>query len=125
MPKLKPGAVVSSREEDVAISAAALSDADATPFTDAQSGAAKPPIRIGHPKVVSLMNKQTSKQPIPAFTTEAQERAYWETHDSTVHVDWSKAQRVKLPHLRPSTKTISLRKQLKTSPSNRPESKAK
>ena len=55
------------------------------------------------------MNKQTSKQPIPAFTTEAKERAYWETHDSTVHVDWSKAQKVKLPHLRPSTKTISLR----------------
>jgi predicted DNA binding CopG/RHH family protein len=55
------------------------------------------------------MNKQTNKQPIPAFTSEAQERAYWETHDSTVHVDWSKAQKVKLPHLRPSTKTISLR----------------
>lgn len=29
------------------------------------------------------MSKQTAKQPIPEFKTEAQERAYWETHDST------------------------------------------
>ncbi len=55
------------------------------------------------------MNKQTAKEPIPKFKTEAQERAYWETHDSTVHVDWTRAQRVKLPNLKPTTKTISLR----------------
>ena len=59
------------------------------------------------------MNKQTAKQPIPKFRTEAQERAYWESdtqgQDSTVHVDWTKAQKVKLPNLRPTTKTISLR----------------
>jgi predicted DNA binding CopG/RHH family protein len=59
------------------------------------------------------MNKQAAKQPIPKFKTEAQERAYWESdtqgQDSTVHVDWTKAQKVKLPNLRPTTKTISLR----------------
>ncbi len=55
------------------------------------------------------MNKQIAKEPIPKFKTEAQERAYWESHDSTAHVDWIKAQRVKLPNLRPTTKTISLR----------------
>jgi predicted DNA binding CopG/RHH family protein len=59
------------------------------------------------------MSKQTVKQPIPTFKTEAQERAYWESdpngQDSTVHVDWAKAQKIKLPNLRPSTKTISLR----------------
>ena len=55
------------------------------------------------------MSKQTTKEPIPKFKTEAQERAYWETHDSTAHVDWTKAQKVKLPNLRPTTKTISLR----------------
>ena len=55
------------------------------------------------------MNKQTAKEPIPKFKTEAQERAYWETHDSTVHVDWTKAQKVKLSNLKPTTKTISLR----------------
>ncbi len=55
------------------------------------------------------MNKPAAKQPIPRFKTEAQERAFWESHDSTQHVDWSKAQKVRLPNLRPSTKTISLR----------------
>ena len=55
------------------------------------------------------MNKQTAKQAIPKVQTEAQERAYWESHDSTTHVDWTKAQKVKLPNLRPTTKTISLR----------------
>jgi predicted DNA binding CopG/RHH family protein len=55
------------------------------------------------------MSKQTAKEPIPKFKTEAQERVYWETNDSTVHVDWSKAQKVKLPNLKPTTKTISLR----------------
>ena len=55
------------------------------------------------------MNKQTVKKAIPKFKTEAQERAYWETHDSNVHVEWSQAQKVRLPNLRPTTKTISLR----------------
>ena len=55
------------------------------------------------------MTKQTAKQAIPKFQTEAKERAYWESHDSTVHLDWSQAQKVRLPNLRPTTKTISLR----------------
>ena len=55
------------------------------------------------------MNKQAVKQAIPKFKTEAQERAYWEAHDSTGHVDWTKAKKITLPNLRPSTKTISLR----------------
>ncbi len=55
------------------------------------------------------MNKPASKAPVPHFNTEADERAYWETHDSTDHLDWSKAEKVRLPKLRPTTKTISLR----------------
>jgi len=46
---------------------------------------------------------------IPDFANEAQERAYWESHDSTVHLDWSTANRVTFPNLKPTTKTISLR----------------
>ena len=49
------------------------------------------------------MNKQTKA--IPKFANEAQERAYWESHDSTEHLDWSKARKVTLPNLKP---TISL-----------------
>lgn len=51
------------------------------------------------------------KQPraVPKFANEAEERAFWETHDSTEYLDWSKAKKVALPNLKPSTKTISLR----------------
>ena len=54
------------------------------------------------------MTKQTNKA-IPKFANEAAERAYWESHDSTDHLDWSKAKMASLPKLKPSTKTISLR----------------
>ena len=52
-----------------------------------------------------------ARKPIPTFETEAQERAFWETagRNSSTFVDWSHAQRVTLPNLKPSTKTISLR----------------
>jgi predicted DNA binding CopG/RHH family protein len=46
---------------------------------------------------------------IPEFRNEDEERAFWDQHDSTDFVDWSKAQRVTLPNLRPSVKKISLR----------------
>lgn len=48
-------------------------------------------------------------KPLPSFATEAEERAYWEAHDSADHVDWSKAERVRLPDLKPSSTSISLR----------------
>ncbi|MCM0018879.1 MAG: BrnA antitoxin family protein [Tagaea sp.] len=49
------------------------------------------------------------RKPSPRFASEAQERAYWEKTDSTRHVDWSKAERVEMPNLKPSTQSISLR----------------
>ena len=48
-------------------------------------------------------------KPVPAFVSEAEGRIFWETHDSADYVDWSKAQRVVLPNLKPITHTISLR----------------
>jgi predicted DNA binding CopG/RHH family protein len=53
------------------------------------------------------MSKQTKT--VPKFTTEAEERAFWEKNDSADYQDWSKAKRVVLPNLKPTTKTISLR----------------
>ena len=46
---------------------------------------------------------------VPPFRTEAEERKFWETHDSTDYVDWSKAERVRFPNLKPSTTAISIR----------------
>ena len=53
------------------------------------------------------MNKKL--KPVPHFRTEAEERKFWETHDSAEYVDWSKVQRVRLPNLKMSTTSISLR----------------
>ena len=46
---------------------------------------------------------------IPKFKSAQEEREFWEIHDSSDYVDWSKAESVALPNLKPSTKTISLR----------------
>ena len=46
---------------------------------------------------------------IPKFASETEERAFWEQQDSTDYLDWTTSQRVELPNLKPSTKTISLR----------------
>ncbi len=48
-------------------------------------------------------------KPVPAFKTEAEERKFWETHDSADYTDWSKAERVRFPNLKPSTTAISIR----------------
>ena len=53
------------------------------------------------------MNKQLKA--VPKFLSEVEERAFWEKHDSADYFDWTKAQRVTLPNLKPTTKTISLR----------------
>ena len=49
------------------------------------------------------------RKPIPKFSSEAEERAFWESGDSNDFVDWSQAKRVRLPRLKPSTLAISLR----------------
>ena len=43
------------------------------------------------------------------FANEDEERAFWAEQDSAEVVDWTKAQQVTLPDLKPSLKTISLR----------------
>ncbi len=46
---------------------------------------------------------------IPEFKTEAEERDFWENHDSTEYVNWKQAESVSMPNLKPTTKTISIR----------------
>ncbi|MHB1515361.1 MAG: type II toxin-antitoxin system BrnA family antitoxin [Acidiferrobacteraceae bacterium] len=48
-------------------------------------------------------------KPVPKFSSESEERKFWETHDSSQHVDWSEAQPARFPNLKPSTQAISLR----------------
>lgn len=53
------------------------------------------------------MTKQLKKT--PKFKSEQDEARFWEKHDSTEYVDYSKAKRVLFPNLKPSTRTISIR----------------
>lgn len=49
------------------------------------------------------------KKKIPRFESEDEEREFWATHNASAYVDWSQADRVSFPNLKPSTKTISVR----------------
>jgi CopG antitoxin of type II toxin-antitoxin system len=56
-----------------------------------------------------MAKPKRSLKSIPEFASEAEERRFWETHDSAAYVDWSSAEFVRFPNLKPSTETISLR----------------
>jgi predicted DNA binding CopG/RHH family protein len=49
------------------------------------------------------------KKKIPEFRTETEEFEFWSKADSTEYLDWSTAKRVKLPNLKPTLRTISIR----------------
>jgi len=49
------------------------------------------------------------KKKIPKFKNEAEERLFWQKHDSSEYLDWSDAENTVLPKLKPSTRSISLR----------------
>ena len=55
------------------------------------------------------MSKRPVRKGIPPFRSEAEERAFWETHDTSPFVDWGNARVAVFPNLKPSTETISLR----------------
>ncbi len=46
---------------------------------------------------------------IPAFKNEADERSFWESHDSSEYLDWNQANDASFANLKPSTKPISIR----------------
>ncbi len=53
------------------------------------------------------MNKRLKK--LPKFKTEDEEREFWDTHSSMDYFDWSKAQNVIFPNLKPTSTSISIR----------------
>ena len=53
------------------------------------------------------MKKQ--RKTIPHFANEKEEQLFWEQNDSSDYLDWKKANKVIMPNLKPTTKTISLR----------------
>ena len=54
--------------------------------------------------IISIMKKKISN-----FRNEAEERRFWQTHDSADYMDWSNVETPSFSKLKPSTQTISLR----------------
>lgn len=49
------------------------------------------------------------KKKIPKFSSEAEERKFWQQNDSSEYLDWSEADEVLFSKLKPSTRKISIR----------------
>lgn len=59
---------------------------------------------------MSKKNNQKQFKKIPKFSSEEEEKKFWQKHDSSEYVDWEGASKdISFPKLKPSTKTISLR----------------
>ena len=49
------------------------------------------------------------KKKIPKFSSEAEERKFWQQNDSSEYLDWSEAEEVLFSSLKPSTRKILIR----------------
>ena len=88
MPKLKVGHISPTVEEDAAITAAAMSDPDATPLTDVEWEAAVPAVRRGRPSADNpkqLVSIRYDADVIEAFKAEG---PGWQTRINTVLREW-------------------------------------
>jgi len=60
MPKLKPGTIIPTPEEDEVITEAAMSDSDAMPFTEKEWAQVKTVLRVGRPRSVHPLKVPTT-----------------------------------------------------------------
>lgn len=90
MPKLKPGTILPTPEENAAITAAALSDLDAVPFTDEEWARAKPLARVGRPPAAVTKERITirlSREVVEQFRASGDG---WQTRVDMALKDWLK-----------------------------------
>lgn len=91
MPRLKPGTIVPTPEEDAVITAAALSDPDAQPLTDAEWEAAKPAMRIGRPPSGRPLKVSTTIRLSPEVVERFRASGPgWQTRIDAALKDWLK-----------------------------------
>ena len=90
MPKLKPGTIRPTSKEDVAITAAALSDPDAVPFTDEEWSRVRPLARVGRPLAAVTKERITirlSREVVEQFRASGDG---WQTRVDAALKDWLK-----------------------------------
>jgi uncharacterized protein (DUF4415 family) len=84
MPKLKPGTIIPTPEEDAAITAAAMSDPDALPLTDAEWEQVKSLVRRGRPLGSGSKIQVTLRLDIDVVEKLKAEGAGWQTRANAV-----------------------------------------
>lgn len=90
MPKLKPGTLLPTPEEDAAITAAAQADPDALPFTEAEWAEAKPKARRGRRLAAVTKERITirlSRDVVESFRASGEG---WQTRVDSALKDWLK-----------------------------------
>ena len=90
MPKLKPGTIIPPPEEDAVITAAAMSDPDAMPYTDAEWESVKPMIKRGRPLAAVTKERITirlSRDVVEQFRATGDG---WQTRMDSALKDWLK-----------------------------------
>ena len=90
MPKLKPGTILPSPEEDAAITAAAQADPDALPLTDAEWAAVKPKARRGRRLAAVTKERITIRLSREVVETFRASGDGWQTRVDSALKDWLK-----------------------------------
>lgn len=88
MPKLKPGHVSPTAEEDAAITAAAEADPVARPLTDAQWDAVKPLVRRGRPPAAVTKERITIRLSHDVVERFRATGAGWQTRVDAALREW-------------------------------------
>jgi uncharacterized protein (DUF4415 family) len=93
MPKLKTGTLIPTEDEDAAITAAALTDPDATPYSDAQWETIKPTVRRGRPLADVTKERITIRLSSDVVRAFRESGDGWQTRINDALADWLKSHR--------------------------------
>ncbi|MGH8856947.1 MAG: BrnA antitoxin family protein [Polaromonas sp.] len=90
MPKLKTGTILPTPAEDAAITAAAMADPDAAPFTDAEWAQVKPLVRRGRPLGSGTKVQVTLRLDVDVVEKLKSTGAGWQTRANDALRNWAK-----------------------------------
>jgi uncharacterized protein (DUF4415 family) len=88
MPKLKAGTIVPTPAEDDVITAAAMADLDAMPFTDAEWEQVKPQVRRGRPLGSGTKTQVTLRLDVEVVEKFRSTGDGWQTRINEVLKNW-------------------------------------
>ena len=93
MQKLKTGTLIPTEDEDAAITAAALTDPDAMPYSDEQWEAIKPTVRRGRPIAAVTKERITIRLSSDVVRAFRESGDGWQTRINDALADWLKSHR--------------------------------